>query len=160
MRDAFGGAFMLKLFLFFIIIYMCIMAGAISYTKAFRVKNSIINIIEQNSFSGSSDGDTIDNKIIPYLDKVNYSYAMAPAIDNYCRNLQDSEEENDKYIFVNGACIVPHSSNGDVYYEVATFVHIELPFFGININVPVHGESKIITSTRLKCCSNIKSVII
>ena len=140
MRDAFGGAFMLKLFLFFVIIYMCIMAGAISYTKAFRVKNSIINIIEQNSFSGSSDDI---KKIEEYLIKINYNYSETQ-VGNYCKNMLDPEDGNDKLIFVNGACIVPHLSNSDVYYEVATFVHIELPFFGININVPVHGESKII----------------
>lgn len=144
MRDAFGGAFILKLFLFFIIIYMCIMAGAISYTKAFRVKNSIINIIEQNSFSKVTYSKTVD-EIEKYLKKINYNYDEDTSIVNYCTNMQDSKNDaDDRYIFVNGACIVPHSSNGDIYYEVATFVHIELPFFGININVPVHGESKII----------------
>ena len=144
MRDAFGGAFMLKLFLFFIIIYICIMAGAISYTKAFRVKNGIINIIEQNSFGGSSDTITTE-KISDYLQGVNYNYEEEQ-LRVYCTDMQDNDVP---YIFVNGACIVPHYSDvdngqGDVYYEVATFVHIELPFFGININVPVHGESKII----------------
>ena len=147
MRDAFGGAFMLKLFLFFIIIYICIMAGAISYTKAFRVKNGIINIIEQNSFGGSGDGITI-GRIEEYLGSINYIYSETQ-VGDYCKNMQDTEDEDNKYIFVNGACIVPHYSDvdnteSDVYYEVATFVHIELPFFRININVPVHGETKII----------------
>lgn len=150
MRDAFGGAFMLKLFLFFIIIYMCIMAGAISYTKAFRVKNSIINIIEQNSFGGGSDFTT-RKKISDYLQSINYNY-KEEQLRSYCTKMQDNGENaksHNIYIFENGACIVPHYSDadngqGDVYYEVATFVHIELPFFGININVPVHGESKII----------------
>lgn len=142
MRDAFGGAFIIKLFLFFIIIYICIMAGAISYTKAFRVKNSVINIIEQNSFGGSGDGITI-KKIEEYLKKINYNYSETQ-VGDYCKKMQDPEEVNDTVIFVNGSCIVPHLSNNGVYYEVATFVHIELPFFGININVPVHGESKII----------------
>ena len=44
MRDAFGGVFMIKLALIFIIIYVSFMAVAINYAKAFRVKNQVINI--------------------------------------------------------------------------------------------------------------------
>ena len=38
MRDAFGGAFMIKLFLVFILIYVCFIALALNYAKAFKVK--------------------------------------------------------------------------------------------------------------------------
>lgn len=48
MRDAFGGAFMIKLFLVFIIIYVSFTALALNYAKAFKVKNQIINYIENN----------------------------------------------------------------------------------------------------------------
>ena len=47
MRDAFGGTFMIKLGLVFLVVYVSFMAVAINYAKAFRVKNQIINIIEQ-----------------------------------------------------------------------------------------------------------------
>ena len=46
MRDAFGGAFMIKLFLVFIFIYICFTAVALSYAKAFKVKNSVIEFME------------------------------------------------------------------------------------------------------------------
>ena len=48
MRDAFGGAFMIKLFLVFIIIYVSFTALALNYAKAFKVKNKIIEYIETN----------------------------------------------------------------------------------------------------------------
>ena len=38
---------MIKLVLIFIVIYVSFMAVAINYAKAFRVKNEVINIIEQ-----------------------------------------------------------------------------------------------------------------
>ena len=41
MRDAFGGAFMIKIFLIFIIVYVCFTALARNYAKAFKVKNKI-----------------------------------------------------------------------------------------------------------------------
>ena len=48
MRDAFGGAFMIKLFLVFILIYVCFIALALNYAKAFKVKNKIIDYLETN----------------------------------------------------------------------------------------------------------------
>lgn len=48
MRDAFGGAFMIKLFLVFIIIYVSFTALALNYAKAFKVKNKVVEYIEQN----------------------------------------------------------------------------------------------------------------
>ena len=42
MRDAFGGAFMIKIFIVFIFVYICLTAMALNYAKAFKVKNEII----------------------------------------------------------------------------------------------------------------------
>ena len=48
MRDAFGGSFMIKLFLVFIFIYMFFTAIALNYAKAFKVKNKVIDYLEDN----------------------------------------------------------------------------------------------------------------
>ena len=45
MRDAVGGAFMIKLLLVFLAVYTIFIAIAINYAKAFRVKNKILDII-------------------------------------------------------------------------------------------------------------------
>ena len=55
MRESFGGAFMLKLVIVFIVVYISFMAVAINYAKAFRVKNNVINILEQHQFSIDDD---------------------------------------------------------------------------------------------------------
>ena len=143
MRDAFGGAFMLKLALVFIIIYVSFMAMALNYAKAFRVKNGVINIIEQYQFSGDSDTDTI-NRINTYLEKSNYNYGV-DVLKNYCDN--SAGPATDDYIFTErGACIIPRTREGttDSYYEVLTFIHIQLPFLNINFTIPIKGETKII----------------
>ena len=51
MRDAFGGAFMIKLFLVFIFVYVCFTAIALNYAKAFKVKNKVIEYIEANEIT-------------------------------------------------------------------------------------------------------------
>ena len=66
MRDAFGGAFMIKLFLVFIIIYVGFTAIALNYAKAFKVKNKVIEYLEDNEITdikkmNASNWNEMDN---------------------------------------------------------------------------------------------------
>ena len=47
MRDAFGGTFMIMVFLVFIMVYICFTAVALNYAKAFKVKNAVIDFLEE-----------------------------------------------------------------------------------------------------------------
>jgi hypothetical protein len=60
MREAVGGALLIKLVMFFIAIYVCFLSIAINYSIAFRVKNQIINLIE--SYEGV-------NNALPHIEK-------------------------------------------------------------------------------------------
>ena len=51
MRDAFGGTFMIQIFIVFILIYICFTAMSLNYAKAFRVKNAVIDFVETNEIS-------------------------------------------------------------------------------------------------------------
>lgn len=62
MKEAFGGVFMIRLLLVFIVVYVSFSAVSLNYAKAFRVKNKVIDFIEQNQiydlnnfFSAGSD---------------------------------------------------------------------------------------------------------
>ena len=48
MRDAYGGIFMVRLFLVFIVIYVAFTAVSLNYAKAFRLKNKLIDYVEEN----------------------------------------------------------------------------------------------------------------
>lgn len=48
MREASGSTILLQIMMVFISIYIAFMAVTINYSKTFRVKNSIINMIEKN----------------------------------------------------------------------------------------------------------------
>ena len=63
MRDAFGGAFLIKVMLIFLGIYVAFMAVALNYAKAFKVKNYIINVIEQYEGVSEEAYNTINNYI-------------------------------------------------------------------------------------------------
>ena len=61
MREAIGGTWLTGLVITFIVLFSGFLAYSINYTKAFRVKNEIINIIEKN------EGYTISNNVMEYI---------------------------------------------------------------------------------------------
>lgn len=79
MRDAFGGTFMIKLFLVFIAIYIGFTAIALNYAKAFKVKNKIIEYLESSEISNlasvtSDQKEAIDEFVnAEILEKMKYN---------------------------------------------------------------------------------------
>ncbi len=140
MRDAFGGSFMIKLMLIFLAIYISFVAVALNYAKAFRVKNSIIDIIEQNE--GISD--YVDNSAGSVLGQINNHLNTV----SYYVNLTNVTSSNiNLHCYSRGYCIEEISSTGidgsqNKYYKVTTYIKIDLPFFGLNFPIAVTGETR------------------
>ena len=63
MRDSFGGAFMFRLMLVFIFIFVAFSAVSFNYAKAFRIKNKVIDFIEQNEITDFS-GKNFKNNLL------------------------------------------------------------------------------------------------
>ncbi len=142
MRESFGGAFMIKLALVFIIIYVSFMAVAINYAKAFRVKNRLIDYVEQYQYQ-YGDNRTI-GKIEDYLKSVAYHI---PDDNGSLRRTCEADEkgisDNGKPYFVeNGACISPRCDDNNCYYKITTYISIDFPFFKIKMTLPISGETK------------------
>ncbi len=78
MRDAFGGVFMMRLMLVFVFIFVAFTAISLNYAKAFRIKNSIIDFVEQqeimdlDSLFHSSNASKLA-KLDKILDDANYN---------------------------------------------------------------------------------------
>ena len=150
MRESFGGAFMLKLAIIFIVIYISFMAVTINYAKAFRVKNQVINIVEQYQFKGASDNETI-GIIDDYLKSVPYNFSGTNSLENKCKEIAGPEKVNSgDYVYTeNGACIISNGAlgrygNSSRYYKVVTFINIDFSFFNIKMTIPISGETKVI----------------
>ena len=143
MREAFGGAFMIILMLIFLAIYIAFIAVALNYAKAFRVKNKIIDIIEQSEgiseidYNNTNEGSVIGN-INTYLNNVSYNV-----------NLTDINNKNidNVHCYDRGYCIEEYARpvNDGVtskYYKVTTYININFPFFNLNFNIPITGETR------------------
>ena len=76
MRDAFGGVFMMRLFLVFIVVYIGFGAVSFNYAKAFKVKNKIIDLVETSQLQPDDVGGFCDNKrevISQIVNRANYN---------------------------------------------------------------------------------------
>ena len=141
MREAFGGAFTIKLMLIFLDIYIDFIAVSLNYAKAFRVKNRVIDIIEQNegidSYDDTKEGSVIGN-INSYLNTVGYYVNLA--------NIKNNNTENIN-CYDRGYCIEETTApvtDGitSKYYKVTTYININFPFFKLNFNIPITGETR------------------
>lgn len=131
MRDAFGGAFMIKLMLIFLVIYVCFIAIALNYAKAFKAKNGIIDYIERyEEFNNTSE--TLINT---YL--VNMKYYVASQSG---RTAQYSKQTG-ATCYDLGYCIENYTDGSGSNYIVATFVEVRI--LGLSFTVPIKGEVRI-----------------
>lgn len=131
MRDAFGGAFMIKLMLIFLVIYVCFIAIALNYAKAFKAKNGIIDYIER--YEGFNN--TSETLINTYL--VNMKYYVASQSG---RTAQYSKQTGSTCYDL-GYCIENYTDGSGSNYIVATFVEVRI--LGLSFTVPIKGEVRI-----------------
>lgn len=140
MREAIGGALLIKLVMVFIVIYVCFLAIAINYSITFRVKNQIINLIE--AYEGY---EFAEDKIDSYIATVGYYKANVG-------NLSIGASCNGG-VLKDGYCIKPIEFKKNIdgkdvvvgkYYKVTTYVSFDFPIIGQITNFPVSGETKII----------------
>lgn len=90
MRDSFGGVFMIRLILVFIFIFVSFTAVSLNYAKSFRVKNRVIDFIEQNEMI-SFDETLFEEKLEPILKSSSYNQAC-PNGEGLIKNPEGKDE--------------------------------------------------------------------
>lgn len=149
MREAIGGTWMLGIIVLFIVLFSAFLALSINYTKAFKVKNKIVNILEENEgFTENNSGGTA-NKSLEELkdssiteDKV-YAYLMEMGYATTRVDSKKCTDDNMDYI-EGGYCIRKMCSDQGSYYKVRTFIKVELPIIYQTFTIPINGETKVI----------------
>ncbi len=150
MRDAIGQVFALQVILAFVLLINGYMAYSVNYTRAFRVKNQIVNIIEQ--YEGPTDEAMA--KIGSYVDGM--TYKVPQTLINNFRNNYSSNSGESAVSCQDGWCYIAHNvktTGGDgelngTYYSVITFVNIDIPvinnLIGLGDFLSVSGETRTI----------------
>ena len=150
MRDAFSGIINIGMIVVFLVIVSGYLAYNVTYTKAFRVKNKIIDYIERyhKCEPGRGNQDACDSGVSSYMQQIGYS-----------RDTQIRVPGNvTGYVCDNGycvRCIIADSGGIDTrkqcYYEVVTAVNVDIPI--INNIMPSMKLFQVSGSTQTFDCT-------
>lgn len=145
MKEAVGNTFILSIMITFIVIFIIIFAGSTSYTKAYKVKNRIIDIIENNEDSTKSNtiSTATFNEIDAFLAQTGYKVNAS--------NKSGCKASHGGTIVSNGSmsnqyryCIEKITTTRGIYYGVTAYMYFEFPVASGLVELPVYGETKIL----------------
>lgn len=146
MREATGSTWTMALMLGFIMIFVSFLAVTISYSKAFRVKNEIISIIEKYGGYNDTSAEIINNyiKASGYFTTGSCGYSN----DGNSIGVTDLSNKHTTTYSNRGTyyCIKKEKANGDiaisnVVYEVKMFYRMNIPAFGRFATFTVKGKT-------------------
>lgn len=136
-----GHTFIYNIIIIFIVIIFGFLAATMSYYKAFKINNRIVDAIERYEGYNSNEKD---NGAKQEIDRVlnNFGYSIEPI---NCREtykkmtlVETSQNNGYKYcIYIDNV----NPSKGEYYtYGVVTYMNINLPFVN-KINIPVFTKT-------------------
>lgn len=151
MREAIGGSWIFGIVALFIALFSGFLAYSVSYTKAFKVKNEIINMIERSEGFTTSISADVSNlgEVALAQDESVEAQAYAVILKMGYNSADIDCSINDTGVMMTGGYCVKKvcAETGDaedtkVYYKVTTYIKLKLPIFNIMFKVPISGETK------------------
>ena len=153
MREAIGQGLLVSIIIFFIMAVAFLFVGSMSYSKAFKIKNRIINIIEEYAATNGKDsidtGTSLDSElkdqIRDALDTVGYQVGSGRKCKAKAGGVQlYPDGSNVDYDY----CVYKYETTSSAdkpthtYYGVTTYMTIHIPFISDLVELPVYGETK------------------
>lgn len=135
MSESYGNTLLITVMMIFVVMMVSFTAVIVNIAKTFRVKNQIIDYVEQYKYgTGTTDGECID-KIDQYLSYTGYQKV----------ELDDKITCNGVW-YEKGYCISPVGTDDNTYYKITVYVSVSLPFFEVSLRLPISGESRAIVN--------------
>ncbi len=156
MREAIGGTWLFQIVIAFVLLFTAFLCLSINHSKAFNVKNMIVNTIEREEYIDLDNpkDDKAIKRITNYLKETSYrTTGKCPTgytginrdgnKDNhnsaFCIKLQDTRKNNAKdELPVMG------------YYRIVVFYQLDLPIFNNIFNFKVTGDTRILSNSFTK----------
>ncbi len=147
MQDAFGGSFLLKLMMIFFIIYVAFIGIALNFAKIYRIKNNVINLLEQYEYDMSGSNVILASKLGEYLRSVPYGYSDPTEANyvEYCTSKAGDSKVDETMYKDYGVCIIQKGETNKHYYSVTVYYVINFPILDvINLPITASGETVVI----------------
>lgn len=139
MKEAIGNSAIFTFAIIFISIVMMVFLSSLNYSKAFKIKNRIVGIIE-NYESGyiRENRNEIDEEIEAFLRDAGY---RVNAENNSCPTRNGKKALNSTYNY--RYCIYEYNSTRGKYYGVITYMYFDIPLISDLLQFEVYGETKV-----------------
>lgn len=137
MRESIGGAWILGIVMTFIVLFASFLAVSINYSKAFKVKNNVVDLIEKNE--GMTD-DAV-NDIWKYLSSEGYILKGSCDTSNGYKGFDKNGDTSGKALYCVKREDVVDVALDKAYYSVVIFFRLDLPVFGEIFTFKVTGET-------------------
>jgi hypothetical protein len=142
-REAIGNSFVLNFIITFIILFILVFVGMSTFTKAFKVKNKIVDTLE--NYDGKIESSNrlnsdVQNEINEKLGSIGYRIDKTGECKTDGRFSDGqllSKDSNYRY------CVYKFTTSKGNYYGVAAYAYLEIPIIGAKLEFPVYGETKI-----------------
>jgi len=130
MKDAVGGSLLLNLVVFFTSIVILFFVGILAYSKAYKIKNRIIEVIERH-------GEYNDSVVLELSEDLKTAGYIVSNSTEKCgiENLNTTE-----YLY----CVYVDDIDSGKVYKITTYTRFEFPLIGDILMIPVKGETKVL----------------
>ena len=155
MREAIGGSQLLLIVVTIFIVTMMLLAGSIGYSKAFKARNSILNIVQshgaygEDAVTGRAKNDgAAEEEIGKLLNDMGYNVSIGRT--SGCKKLSELQNnaslsdvtcwKSNQYNF---SVYSMYDEKGTMRYGVETYMYFELPLFGKTdlFSFPLYADS-------------------
>ncbi len=140
MREALGNAAVVQIVIIFIVLFIFFFVGSLSYTKAFKVKNSIINSIEKYGGYSDSLNSEVKQEINENLKSMGYQVKNGTPRCKERNGVAAMTTQENSYRY----CVYEYKTERGTYYGVTAYMYFQIPLIGANVEIPIHGESKML----------------
>ena len=135
MKEAIGTSLVFNLMMIFVGVLIVILISSIAFSKGFKIRNRVIDRIEENYGYTDVAVETINE------DFRSVGYKIVGNVSCRTRKGQESlTNEHDSYNY----CVYKYGTSKGSYYGVTVFLSVEIPLINRPINIPIYGETRVL----------------
>jgi len=154
MKESIGNAMLFYIIITFVVVLIMFFVGSLSYSKAYKVKNKIVEEIEKEETYNQAAIDEIESWLAGGGENgkgIGYRYntgslintGNCPAVDN--ATLINQKSNYQYCVYEINTCTNGREGRCGKYYKVVAYMYFDLPIIGDLIKIPVSGETMIFT---------------
>ena len=148
MKESIANSYLFMIIMVILALISIIVVSSLSYSKTYKIKNRIVQIIEKHN---GFDNDT-QKDIEAFLKTAGYPVATANTKCPKGRGVDTGLDGVDSGIkAINSTsnykyCIYKYQTAKGSYYSVVTYMSFQLPLIGnlLRLEFPLYGDTKII----------------